>query len=167
MKYALFPRKKAVKSEIKANSKVKEPESVPENDEKQPEKKNKKGFADDIKALEAGDWFELLKTLQHDIVRKLYFEKLYVYITAADGDAAKTAVLYGRLNAAVFPVAGLIHNAKKARDMKINIDCDFTAQKLKADIYAEIITRPIHTAVFALKLYKFVKHKRKGQKNGQ
>ena len=137
----------------------KEPKPKPEKkkkDKKEQKEKKRPGFTDKIKALKPEHYLKLLESLKDEIVKKLYFEVFKVNIVAANGDAAKTAVFYGQLNAAIFPLAGLIYNNKKAKEMEIHIKPDFNKEKSEFDLLFNIITRPIHAVVFALKAYAYI-----------
>ena len=92
-----------------------------------PEKEKKEGF---FKHQTSGfgvyDYIELIKIVLEKFVAKIYFEKLDVDITVASDDAAQTAQNFGRLNAAIYPLAGLINGHKRIKSLHIGITPDFT-----------------------------------------
>ena len=150
----------------------KEPKPKPKpekkkKDKKEPKEKKRPGFTDKIKVLRLEHYLKLIESLRDDILKKLYFELFKVNIVAANGDAAKTAVFYGQLNAAIFPLAGLIYNNKKAKEMEIHIKPDFNKEKSEFDILFNIVTIPIHAVVFALKAYAYINRTAKAEFKAQ
>ena len=110
----------------KAKKKKKSKKSEKKTPEK-PEKEKKEGF---FKHQTSGfgvyDYIELIKIVLEKFVAKIYFEKLDVDITVASDDAAQTAQNFGRLNAAIYPLAGLINGHKRIKSLHIGITPDFT-----------------------------------------
>ena len=117
-KYTVSPEKKKKKKK-KKKTEAKKPEKT--------EKKKKDGF---FKSQTSGfgvyDYIELIKIVLEKFVAKIYFEKLEVDITVASDDAAQTALNFGRLNAAIYPLVGLINGHKKIKSLHIGITPDFT-----------------------------------------
>lgn len=115
-KYTVSPEKE---KKAKKKKKKKEPEKT--------EKKKKEGFfSHQTSDFGVYDYIELIKIVLEKFVAKIYFEKLDVDITVSSDDAAQTALNFGRLNAAVYPLAGLINGHKKIKSLHIGITPDFT-----------------------------------------
>ena len=117
-RYTVAPEKAKKKKKAKKSEK-----KTPEK----PEKEKKEGF---FKHQTSGfgvyDYIELIKIVLEKFVAKIYFEKLDVDITVASDDAAQTAQNFGRLNAAIYPLAGLINGHKRIKSLHIGITPDFT-----------------------------------------
>lgn len=114
-KYTVSPEKRKKKKKAEA----KKPEKT--------EKKKKGGFfKSQTSDFGVYDYIELIKIILEKFVAKIYFEKLDVDITVASDDAAQTALNFGRLNAAIYPLVGLINGHKKIKSLHIGITPDFT-----------------------------------------
>lgn len=116
-KYTVSPEKR--KKKKKKKTEAKKPEKT--------EKKKKDGFfKSQTSEFGVYDYIELIKIVLEKFVAKIYFEKLDVDITVASDDAAQTALNFGRLNAAIYPLVGLINGHKKIKSLHIRITPDFT-----------------------------------------
>ena len=71
---------------------------------------------------------DLLSSLR----RKLRIEKLYLQLILAGNDPCDLAVNYGRVWAAATTLLGHINQAFVVKDQNLDIQCDFTAEKMKA-----------------------------------
>lgn len=71
---------------------------------------------------------DLLSSLR----RKLRIEKLYVKVILAGNDPCDLAVNYGRAWAGAATLLGHINQAFVVKDQDLDIQCDFTAEKLSA-----------------------------------
>lgn len=116
-KYTVSTEKR--KKKKKKKTEAKKPEKT--------EKKKKDGFfKSQTSDFGVYDYIELIKIVLEKFVAKIYFEKLDVDITVASDDAAQTALNFGRLNAAIYPLVGLINGHKKIKSLHIGITPDFT-----------------------------------------
>ncbi|HZJ78598.1 MAG TPA: DUF2953 domain-containing protein, partial [Clostridia bacterium] len=68
---------------------------------------------------------------------------LYVNITVSKGDAAQTAIEYGKICSQVFPAMGFICSNMKVKKYDLNISPDYLANKSKAKLYAYLSVVPI------------------------
>ncbi|MCQ2455563.1 MAG: DUF2953 domain-containing protein [Clostridia bacterium] len=157
------------KSKKKEKNKDKKPQEQPkkENTVKKifVNQKEKSGTAGAIKyfakiakiILEKLIWF----------LRKLNFEHIKLNLAIASEDAAKTAIIYGSVCTAVYPLLSLITQNAKVKYKKIDISADFNNTAVKAEFSALIKSNFIYALVGALKGYteykKFVKEE---EKNG-
>ena len=117
-RYTVAPEKAKKKKKAKKSEK-----KTPEK----PEKEKKEGFfKHQTSEFGVYDYIELIKIVLEKFVAKIYFEKLEVDITVASDDAAQTAQNFGRLNAAIYPLAGLINGHKRIKSLHIGITPDFT-----------------------------------------
>ena len=73
--------------------------------------------------------------------RSFYIRKLWLRINVADGDAANTAVKYGKVCAGVYPSLGYILDTVHSKNCSIKINPDFLGSKSEGafDIHLFII----------------------------
>ena len=67
----------------------------------------------------------LLKSAAERLMRAITVDRLYLDILVASGDAAQTAIDYGKVCAVVYPVQALIESKMRVRRRAINISTDF------------------------------------------
>lgn len=162
----LFPtkkKKKKSKKAEKAEEKTAEEfaedpvktveEKIAGEEDKTEEKPKKKGFGDYIKALKFLDYLEILNKATKHFLSKIYFHKLHLDITVASSDASKTAQMYGKLDAAIFPLLGLLDSKKKIKDGEVHIRPDFTSEKMKFVLDTEVcfrLFRALHAGIIIL-----------------
>lgn len=75
--------------------------------------------------------------------RALVFEKLFIQIYVAKGDAARTAIAYGKTCAAVFTALGYICGTMSVKKYDADINVDYLAQSSTAMINTTVSLRPI------------------------
>ena len=156
--FRLLPQKEKPKKEKKRKKKKKEKEA------KDPKKKKKKKSKID---------FQYVKTLitsatpaAKKVFRKIKIRKFrFIYICAGD-DAAKTAIQYGRICAAVASLLPIIQNIFDIKVDKIDVQLDFSVNKpynevkFKAKLKVYVL---IAAAVIFLKNYLSASAKSKEQ----
>jgi len=108
--------------------------------------------------------------LRDVFIRGFVIEKLIVRLVVAKGDAAKTAMAYGRTCAAVFPALGYICQTMRVRKYGADINADYLAEKSAASLNLTVSTRPIRITnaivVLAVKgLWALLRAKRREKKN--
>lgn len=134
-------------------------EQVSEKGKKKSEKKNKNkdSLSDKIDKL-----FEMLekvkivwsvskKHLAHTF-KYIYFEDLMVDFIIADEDAYKTAMNYGKVNAAVFNLINFIRTFFTVTIKTVDVICDFDSKESVYDFSTKITVKPstILSAVFGI-----------------
>lgn len=87
------------------------------------------------------------KKFSHTMIRKLS-----VQISVAGGDAADTAVLYGKTCAVVYPAVAALLHAFRYRTYRVEVQPDFTGEKTRIDVQAELRLRAVHVVSAALGL---------------
>ena len=90
------------------------------------------------------DIFTIADAIINKFVKKLYFNLVSLDITAASSQADKTAILYGRLNAGIYPLLGMIDSAGRLGKSHVNIVPDFTSEKFSAKVHIMISTRLVY-----------------------
>ncbi len=100
--------------------------------------------------------------------RAFVIEKLFLQLFVARGDAAETALAYGRTCAAVFPALGYICETMKVRKYDADISVDYLANKSTAMLATTVSVRPIRltNAVFKLgfkALFAYLRARKRGK----
>ncbi|MBO4433541.1 MAG: DUF2953 domain-containing protein, partial [Clostridia bacterium] len=100
------------------------------------------------------------------VIKKISIKKMFLDITVSSEDAAKTAVTYGTVCAAVYPVVALIKENTKIGVSEVNVSTDF--DKISPIIKAAITfkTRLIYAVIAAVSLFfKYLQIKKESEKN--
>lgn len=115
--------------------------------------------------------FSLIKAVISKIVwviRKIKFKNFYLNISVASEDAAKTAVIYGTVCAAVYPVITLIDQNTDLHVKKVNIYTDFDKLSPEIEVSVSIKTRLIYAVIAAVTLFfEYLRIKKESDKNGR
>lgn len=137
-------------------------EKTPEKSAKSPDKKDsllklyfkKYGFCDTVSKISEilSDGLRELSFILH----RTRFKKIYLTILCATNDASKTALSYGRICSAVYPVTAILDNefrvSKDAFD--INIGCDFNTDKFDWSFDFEVSLMSFSAVISAIKLFR-------------
>ena len=118
-----------VSPENKKKKKKKAKKKEKEKKERPAKKEKDNFFRSHTSDFGVFDYIELIGIVIEKFVAKIYFDKLEAEIRVAGDDAAQTALNFGRLNAAVYPIAGLINGHKRIKKLHIGITPDFTTTK--------------------------------------
>ena len=96
------------------------------------------------------------------IVKRLKFRKFKLDLKVATPDAAQTAIHYGKICAAVYPVLSLLQTNADFKPSEINVSADFENQKSEFAVAINVTTRLFFclVAVFSA-LIQFLKLQRK------
>jgi len=137
-----------LKKDKKKAEKPKKEEKKSESENKEEKKEN--FFSKKLKLMVVDDYLTLIGHVG-TFLSRFRFGDINANIIVASDNAATTAQTYGALTAAIFPLLGKIHNAKKAKDIDVHINADFTSEKTFADIYIEIYVRTVHALALAFK----------------
>lgn len=91
-----------------------------------------------------------------ELIEKFRFGELKVIIRVGSESAATTAIMYGSLSAAIFPIIGVIYNSGKGKNIDAHIIPDFKSEKTDCDIYIDAGVRTVHAAVLLLKILLYI-----------
>ena len=100
------------------------------------------------------------------ILKKITFKKLFLDITVSSEDAATTAVAYGGVCAAVYPVIAIIKGNTRVGVSEVNISSDF--DKISPVIKAQVTvkTRLIYAVIAAISfIFSYFRIKKESGKN--
>ncbi len=143
----------------KSDKKAKKKSKNSSDDETKPKKKNaikviykQKGFVGTVQ--EFARFVRDVVTETKTTIKHFKFKKLVLDITVASGDAAMTAIQYGAVCTAVYPVIGLIASLTDVGFKKINISSDFEGNKSKCTFSFSIKMRVFHCIITAYRILK-------------
>ena len=144
-----------VSPENKKKKKKKAKKKEKEKKERPAKKEKDNFFRSHTSDFGVFDYIELIGIVLEKFVAKIYFDKLEAEIRVAGDDAAQTALNFGRLNAAIYPIAGLINGHKRIKNLHIGITPDFTTTKsvYNAEAIAYIRIFDVLAAVIAIIKY--------------
>ena len=96
------------------------------------------------------------------VVKRFNFSRFKLDFTVATTDAAKTAIEYGKLCAAVYPVLSLLQSIVSFKPQQVNINADFDKNKYEFKASIRVTTRAFYWLVAALSAaVQFLKLQRK------
>lgn len=100
-------------------------------------------------------------------IKKLKFNHFILNLTIATDDAANTAIEYGKVCAAIYPILSLITSNASVKFKEINISADFNKMAIDFDFSANVKVRIIYIIAVALKVFKiYRKLVKEEEKNG-
>ena len=127
---------------------------------------NEKGKIEGIKFL--GSLIKIAVSRIIWIIGKIKFRQFFLDISVASDDAANTAISYGAVCAAVYPIINLLDQNTGLSVKMVNIYTDF--DKLSPEIEAAISvkTRLIYAVIALISmLFAYLKLKKESDKNGR
>ena len=132
------PKKEKKPKEQKPEEPKKEEETNPKEKKPNPilEMVKANGFDGMMEVL--GNLGNVLKIFGGKLLRSIVFNKANIDITVGTGDAASTAIKYGKICQKVYPVMGSLCNNNVVKHHDINIEADFLANDTKGEFYFEM-----------------------------
>ena len=132
--------------------------SKSKKEKKKPNKK-KKTLVDSLKEYASSKnkrelFFEIIEYLKivlskfKKLLSKTRFKKAVLDLTVATEDAADTAILYGKVCSAVYPIISILDTAMKFDPKRISVKTDFASNKMKLYLSGIIKIRFIHILGF-------------------
>ena len=117
----------------------------PKKEEEPPKEKKPNPILEMVKAngfdgmMEVlGNLGNVLKIFGGKLLKSIVFNEAYVYISVGTGDAASTAIKYGKTCQKIYPVMGFLCSNNVVRHHDINIEADFLANKSEGEFYFEM-----------------------------
>lgn len=144
----LFVKLKILPTDPNKPKKEKAPkEKKPEEPKKEEAPKEKKpnpivemakanGFDGMMEVL--GNLGNVLKIFGGKLLRSIVFNKADINITVGTGDAASTAMKYGKTCQKIYPIMGFLCSNNVVKHHNINISADFLANDTKGNFYFEM-----------------------------
>ncbi len=92
------------------------------------------------------------------VTRRLVIERLDLRFSAAAGDSAETAILYGKACAAVYPAVTLLSGALHSERIRVTVAPDFLADSVSVDCRLRIRLRLIWPVAYGVQaLVRFLR----------
>ena len=144
----LFVKLKILPTDPNKPKKEKAPkEKKPEEPKKEEAPKEKKpnpivemakanGFDGMMEVL--GNLGNVLKIFGGKLLRSIVFNKADINITVGTGDAASTALKYGKTCQKIYPIMGFLCSNNIVKHHNINVSADFLANDTKVNFYFEM-----------------------------
>ena len=85
-----------------------------------------------------GNLGNVLKIFGGKLLRSIVFNKADINITVGTGDAASTAMKYGKTCQKIYPIMGFLCSNNVVKHHNINISADFLANDTKGNFYFEM-----------------------------
>lgn len=120
-------------------------EEPPKDEEVKPKEKKPNPIVGMVKAngydgmMEVlGNLGRVLKIFSGKLLKSVVFNEAYINITVGTGDAASTAIKYGKTCQKVYPVMGFICNNNVVKNYDVNVEADFLANKTEGEFFFEM-----------------------------
>ena len=148
VKIKLYPNDKPKKEKPKEEEK---PEEEPKEEEKKEEKEKpakpkKENFIKTFYNNQGvGGIIELVKNcaaalgkFSKGFLRSIYITKLRIGISVTEGDAAQTAIKYGKICSEIYPPLGYICSSCHVKNYKVNIVADYIGEKTTGEFETKV-----------------------------
>ena len=150
-KIQLYPQK--IKKDKKSKTKSKGEATKDISDEKKPKEKLS------VKIREISDGISLIANAANRLLKHIKIKRFYLNINIGSPDAAATAIEYGAVSAALYPVCGFIFSQCKVdkKRFNANINARYDLEESSAEIKADITVTLISAiAIAILTLFKYI-----------
>ncbi len=150
IKLHLVPKHEKKKKKKKKKKKEKPPkEEAPDETVPEPKKKKPNIFVKFYRNNGVGGFIELLEDLVHAlkgmfrrILRAFIIDELFISLLVSAGDAADTAVKFGKISSAVYPALGFITSNMRVRKQHCEIFPDYVNGQSSTRLHAKISVVP-------------------------
>ena len=117
--------------------------------------KNKKGFTGAVKEVMRliSEIFSHIKWL----LRFIYISKVRLSINVATPDAALTAIEYGGVCSAVYPVTAMLDGVAHIGFKEIKVNADFEGRESNFSFKARVKMQIVYLLIAAIKIYRTLK----------
>ncbi|MGN0467184.1 MAG: DUF2953 domain-containing protein [Acutalibacteraceae bacterium] len=152
------PNKKKKPKKEKKPKKPKEEKPAEQTDEK-PKEKKPNAILEMVKANGYDGMMVVISNLGRilgkyggKLFRSVIFDEIEIYVTVGTGDAASTAIKYGKTCQKVYPFIGFICNNNVVHKYDVNVEPDFLANESNGEMNLEfhLIIRKIINATVAM-----------------
>ena len=161
-----------------------EKKEEPEPEEEKPKEKKPNPIVDMVKANGFDGMMQILGNLGNifkifggKLLRSIVINEAYILVIVGTGDAASTAIKYGKTCQKIYPLMGFLCNNNVVKKHDINVEADFLANKTEGEFFFEMnicLRKIINSAIglvvrlifdVVLKFLKGGKKKKPAEKN--
>ncbi len=147
-----------------AEKKHKEKESAAPKEKKEPFFKGKIKSYDDV--LECLHSIKTLLIRFKRLIKRVVVKDTVVDLVVVGNDSADTAIKYGAVCSAVYPIVTLLSDCLTFKPEKINVSAGFTEKEMTFSMKSLLSVRIIYLLIFAVSAVKeFINLKRSLEKN--
>ncbi|MGN1417747.1 MAG: DUF2953 domain-containing protein [Acutalibacteraceae bacterium] len=161
LKFNILPIDPNKKKKPKKEKKPKKPkeEKPEETEEEKPKEKKPNAILEMVKANGYDGMMTVISNLGRilgkyggKLFRSVIFDEVEIYVTVGTGDAASTAIKYGKTCQKVYPFMGFICNNNVVHKYDVNVEPDFLANNSNGEMNLEfhLIVRKIINATVAM-----------------
>ncbi len=154
-----FKEKKQKEKKDKPQSKPKKENQLKTSFQKL---KEKHGFSGAVKEILA--FLQICLEHLSGFLKTLKFRKVELNLVVAESDAFKTAIKYGEVCSAVYPVLSYLESKANIKYKKIDVKSDFNATKGEFDFSLTVNLQIIFLIITAFRVYK--EYKKFSLRNG-
>lgn len=122
-----------------------EKKEEPKPEDEKPKEKKPNPIMDMVKANGFDGMMEILGNLGNifkifggKLLRSVVINDAYIFIIVGTGDAASTAIKYGKTCQKVYPLMGFLCNNNVVKHHDINVEADFLANKTEGEFFFEM-----------------------------
>lgn len=166
LKFKIYPNDKPKKEKPKKEKPAKEKPKKEDKPEAAPKEKkdnfikvfyNNQGFPGILELI--GNVTSTMGKFSKGFLRSIYITRLRIKISVTEGDAAKTAIKYGKICAQVYPQLGYICSSCHVKNYSVNILADYCGEKTKGEFETKVglVPRSVINAGIAF-AFRLVKH---------
>jgi len=158
----LYPKK--TKKKKKKEKKPKNNSEKADNDdnnnvsgEKNENEGNKKTKKNGIfRNLDLSNYIDILKIINDNLIKKIFIKMLFLNIQVGSENAAQTAMIYGQINAAVFPVIGSLYNSGRLFDVDVHIKPAFLTNNVNFKAKTILKIKTFYGFFAILKILRYI-----------
>jgi len=155
VKIGILPLKEKKKKKPKKEKPAEEQQEEPEA----PKEKKKNPILDMVKANGFDGMMDVLKSLGHvfslyggKLLKSVVFDEIDIYLVIGKGDAAQTAIEYGKACQKVYPLVGFLCNNNVVHRYDVSVEPDFLAGRSQGECFLDfhLSVRKILNATIAM-----------------
>ncbi len=100
--------------------------------------------------VEIFDYLKIVLSRFKNLLRHIRFKRAVLRLTVATDDASNTALLYGKICSAVYPIVSVLDAAMKFDPKEISVRTDFTSAQMEFLLSGTVKVRLVHILGFVL-----------------
>ena len=172
-------QEKEKKPKKQKKPKKEKPKEEEKEEEQKPKEKKPNAIVEMVKANGFDGMVSVLQSLGHvfslyggKLLKSVVFDEIDVYMVVGKGDAAETAIAYGKMCQKVYPLVGFLCSNNVVHKYDVSVEPDFLANSSKGEIFIDfhLIIRKVINATVGMAvrlvfqvLLKFIKGAKKNK----
>ena len=175
LKFKILPQGEKKEKKPKKEKKKKEPAAEEPPKEEAPKEKKPNAILEMVKANGYDGMIDVLGNLGRilarygaKLVKSFVFDEFGIYAVVGKGDAAATAIAYGKACQQIYPLAGFLCSNCVVHKYDVSVESDFLANKSQGEFFFDfhLIVRKMLNATIAMAVRALFKVLLKFLKNG-